>query len=678
MRILTKLTLTAALAFAITFTISCSSGDSGTFKDSRDKQKYKYIKIGDQTWMAENLNFAAEGSKCYSDIEENCQKHGRLYSWEMAMKSCPDGWHLPSDAEWKTLTDAAGGDSIAGAKLKAKEGWINNSDSVKVDNKLGFSALPGSYAEILFPNGGYRWIPAEIGYWWSTVEQSLGFAYTYYIKGSVDSIKWEGSDKADLRSVRCVQNIKTEQAKEEVKEQPAAIEIVYDTLTDSRDKNKYKTITIGDYTWMAENLNYNAKGSECYGNDPENCKKYGRLYPDYDVCPSGWHKSTINEWEALGKDATKLRAKEGWNSNGNGSDNFGIAALPGGYGNKNGSFSEVGNYGIWWVSQPGSLAYDYFGYCIHSSKNSAFAGVANSDLHSKISMLSIRCVKNYKCGKTTYNPIPSMACCDDKTTYDYSTKFCYKGKVYALCGEMGSEYNPDTQVCYKNSDVLDKKCDGKSYKYDMQICRNGKILEKCGYEGYDPTKEYCSEGNVMPAYGYMTDAGGKAYRTTKIGEQVWMAENMNYGLKDSKCYDNKPANCTKYGRLYNWEMAKKNTCPKGWHLPIRGEWETLVNTAGGEEAAVRYLMAMSGWDKMCLGDSEEECYVGGTDKYGFSALPGGLGIDYDFSYVGAYSYWWSASDEGYDAYILSIDYYGGLSNSSLDKNYFLSVRCVQN
>ncbi|MCL2283106.1 MAG: hypothetical protein FWC26_07295, partial [Fibromonadales bacterium] len=126
---------------------------------------------------------------------------------------------------------------------------------------------------------------------------------------------------------------------------------------------------------------------------------------------------------------------------------------------------------------------------------------------------------------------------------------------------------------------------------------------------------------------------GKTYRTVKIGTQIWMAENLNYDAENSKCYENKPENCEKYVRLYDWETAMKS-CPSSWHLPSNEEWKTLVNFAGGRNIAGKKLKAKKGWNEK----------GNGTDGFGFSALPGGSGYSDDkFSDVGNYGYWWSSS-----------------------------------
>jgi hypothetical protein len=79
---------------------------------------YKTVVIGTQRWMAENLDNAIDGSVCHGNLSSNCEKYGRLYTWEIANRACPSGWHLPSDDEWSTLVDYVGGASTAGRKLK--------------------------------------------------------------------------------------------------------------------------------------------------------------------------------------------------------------------------------------------------------------------------------------------------------------------------------------------------------------------------------------------------------------------------------------------------------------------------------------------------------------------------------------------------------------------------------
>jgi len=168
---------------------------------------------------------------------------------------------------------------------------------------------------------------------------------------------------------------------------------------------------------------------------------------------------------------------------------------------------------------------------------------------------------------------------------------------------------------------------------------------------------------------------GKTYWTTKIGGQIWMAENLNYQPKKggSWCYDTSSYNCDTYGRLYDWKTAK-TACPAGYRLPTYEDWIALVTTAGGWQTGSEKLKAADGWMDFNGRNSN------GMDIYGFSALPGGTrGVAGDYSTLGYWGYWWTATEysEG-NAYNLAVGYreytvepgYG-------EANVGFSVRCVK-
>jgi uncharacterized protein (TIGR02145 family) len=147
----------------------------------------------------------------------------------------------------------------------------------------------------------------------------------------------------------------------------AVAEARLSTFTDGRDGKKYKTTAIDGKRWMAENLNIKTEGSWCYDNKEYNCEKYGRLYnwnAAKTACPAGWHLPSRKEWGNLaeaaggrwkygtgGKAGKKLKAKSGWNEEGNGADGFGFSALPGGYRDcYDGNFYRAGKDGDWWTA----------------------------------------------------------------------------------------------------------------------------------------------------------------------------------------------------------------------------------------------------------------------------------------------------------------------------------------
>jgi uncharacterized protein (TIGR02145 family) len=186
------------------------------------------------------------------------------------------------------------------------------------------------------------------------------------------------------------------------------------------------------------------------------------------------------------------------------------------------------------------------------------------------------------------------------------------------------------------------------------------------------------------------------YNTEEIGNQTWITKNINYYTEGSLCYDNKPSNCDKYGRLYDWETAMR-ICPEGWHLPTNEDWEELFRyvrnyngyTGLEREIEGRYLKAVEGWDDYD-GDRED---VSGIDAHGFAALPGGSYFegfeDYfeveGFVNAGSIGWWWSATKEGdSSAYFYDMFYndkyigHGWIPIAPPSLRALLSVRCVKN
>ena len=266
-----------------------------TMTDYRDGQTYKTVTIGNQTWMAENLNYVTAESYCYDEKTSNCTKYGHLYTLSAAMKACPEGWHLPDTTEWNTLFTAVGGFSTAGKMLTSTSGWNSSGNGT---DAYSFSVLPAS-----------KWHGKEgdNAFFWSSTEDEYGFAYGMWLYCSLDYAYLGSAQKNNGFSVRCIKGEAVESSSNITPSSNSSAEpsssssvlegyvdpstVVKGTMTDSRDGQTYKTVSIGTQTWMAENLNYAYTGvpysyrsnisdstSWCYGKASANCTKYGRLY----------------------------------------------------------------------------------------------------------------------------------------------------------------------------------------------------------------------------------------------------------------------------------------------------------------------------------------------------------------------------------------------------------------
>ena len=177
---------------------------TGTFTDSRDGKVYKTVNIGNQTWFAENLSYKdSNGCWPYDLDNSNVPKYGYLYNWETAKKGCPEGWHLPSDDEWTTLTDFLGGLNVAGGKLKSQTDWpaleIKNTT-----NEIVFNALSGS--ALGYNNGTSNFgALGEDAFFWTSTAAEEKYVWIRHLNESSRVYRDYDFPPAGY-SVRCIKN----------------------------------------------------------------------------------------------------------------------------------------------------------------------------------------------------------------------------------------------------------------------------------------------------------------------------------------------------------------------------------------------------------------------------------------------------------------------------------------
>ena len=647
--------------------------DYGEVVDKRDGHVYKTVKIGKQTWMAENLNYALENSLCVDSLDKNCEIYGRKYIDTTGV--CPEGWHVPNMAEWSELLDAAGKkDGIDAAILKSRFGWGDRECGTDL---LGFSVAPINCVTAKFLIGIYsgdehsvKCVEIGLGGEYYRRDESyvtnceIGYAYSSYrsiTKGiSVRCLKDEENEvpgpMVDIQSFAFWDN--------ETKEDFFNPGVEYGEMTDERDGQTYRTVQIGEQTWMAENLNYVYKVdtlleeegvcSQISGKNGDNveivqtCDVFGRLYsyasamdsaavfsddgkgchitwcfPNKQIrgiCPEGWRLPKDEDWNTLfetvgGVDIAgkKLKSSVGWNLGGNGTDDYGFSVTPSGTETK-----RLHYHTGFWSGGP-----DRFGVYFSFYKDAVYSGTSQ--------LMHIRCVKGYTHVDSISRYIPGV----------------------------------DTSTV---------------------------------------------------VHGTMTDErDGQTYKTVKIGEQTWMAENLNYNYQVSdtiSIYGSVSRadigdSGVDYGRFYTWPAAMdsagifsddgkgcgfqgeckptgrvRGVCPAGWHLPDSTEWNTLfaelncVTDYGGNKCGP-LLKSDHGW----VGRSA------GYDYYGFTVMPANTAewtvTAYGMRFLSIQSngsgaeFWTSMEYSDTQAIVVS---FGLLENVSIYGPYKrdgVSIRCVK-
>jgi uncharacterized protein (TIGR02145 family) len=230
------------LAVGMLALTACNKGnnvETGYFTDARDQKSYQWVRIGSQVWMAENLAWlpsvspSVQGSDslpyCYvfryegTHVEDALQweyygQYGVFYNWTAALNGetgndsltdfrvrgvCPEGWHLPSDAEWDTLVNGLGGEYSAGKRMKSKDGWNHYKDeSGNGNNSSGFNALP---AGSRYSAGGFYNLGFSALFWTSTgyKEKNAWYRYLGYFHNGI--YRYFGNRSYGF-SVRCIRD----------------------------------------------------------------------------------------------------------------------------------------------------------------------------------------------------------------------------------------------------------------------------------------------------------------------------------------------------------------------------------------------------------------------------------------------------------------------------------------
>ncbi len=175
---------------------------AGKMTDTRKTKSYKTVKIGTQTWMAENLAFKTAKGKtwAFNDDEKNVAKYGYLYDYEAALIACPTGYRLPSEEDWNKLFDYLGGPQIAGGKMKVKDGWEEANPNTS--NWSGFSIVGAGFKH--GEGGGFDNLTTSVAYWSSTPssdpEKVVGFNFAFHTE-----LAFRNEYKKDMGlSIRCI------------------------------------------------------------------------------------------------------------------------------------------------------------------------------------------------------------------------------------------------------------------------------------------------------------------------------------------------------------------------------------------------------------------------------------------------------------------------------------------
>ena len=525
-----------------------------------------------------------------------------------------------------------------------------------------------------------------------------------------------------------------------------------DNVTDSRDGKIYHTVLIGNQCWMKENMNIgthiNSSQSQsnngtiekfCYNDQESNCDVYGGLYQWAElmqyvstekaqgICPNGWHIPSYPETKTLaislgGEDiqggfsvvGSKMKStgtiQDGsglWNQSSYHSSNAsGFTALPSGYYYNNGyaSGSFEGLHDLTFIYT--SSIQTYTGRFMVLTKDMDDLVIGGYDYPGNA--MPVRCISN--------NLYPENNSAPTATNVRQTGNAAYGQSLTGVYTYSDADNDPEgisTYQWYRSDDangtneVLITNRIAKTYEIqsaDMNKFIRFSVIPVASsgiYQGVEvKSTQYSgpvSAGSYTCGTPVSDTRDGHVYNTIQIGNQCWMKENLNIGVKidgsstqtnngtvEKYCYNNQESNCNTYGGLYLWDEAmqysnndgSQGICPAGWHIPTETDFTLLMTFLGGD-------MVAGGKVKETTTDHWLSPNTGATNSSGFTALPGGYTFNNGwFNGVNGNANFWTSTAPNpspnpghvniyYDHEIMYV-------NNSATAGYGYSVRCIKN
>ena len=755
---------------------------TGIFTDSRDGKSYTKIKIGEQWWFADNLNYITTGSWCLESDVAWCDTFGRLYSYDAALNACPSHWHLPSDSEWQIM------ETELGMTNSYNTGWRGTDEGtqLKYEGSSGFDVLLGGFRE---PGGIFREITTS-GTFWTSTEESAGSVWYRGFGLPETTVNREFFDKDYGFSVRCLKDtlpVVTTAAVSTVTDSSVTGggEVIYDggnnvtargiciakttnpTIASDTTNNGTGTGQFTSYrkgldpgtTYYARAYATNSEGT-AYGSQVSFITSV--TVPEVVTVSVGpvTDTSAVAAGNVTSSGGTSVTARGlCWGTNHNptvtGNDTTINGAGTGSYSGlmkdlqphttyyvrawaKNSTGTAYGNE-LSFTTQVGLPVVTTSSVSSVTVTTASGGGNVISEEGGSVSARGI-CWSSTKINPeitdaSTFNGSGTGAFTSNMTGLTRYTR--YYVRAYAT-NSAGTAYG-DTisfrtlaELPAINTTAVTSVTDSSAYSGGT-VTNNGgaPIISKgvCWNTTGSPTvtDDTTSDGNgtspftsfitglnssttyYIRAYAlnvagynygneiefktlYETDSvadvrDNQKYATVKIGNNWWMAENLNYRDTGAVYYNNDSAAwAATYGRLYTWTSMMKGSasdntvpvtvqgvCPSGWHIPDNTEWSDLITTLGGETTAGSKLKeaGTANWKNQ---------NTDATNESGFTAIPAGM-VDAAMSSAleGTDAYFWTATEsDAVNAHVIHlINTNGTATNFSQTKTNHYSVRCIK-